>query len=94
MVFWSFLKHTHKMRSSSRWGRIKLIGAGVVLIGVGMALMRAAVQVVTHWTGQPMFSWGLVAAGLLCVVLAFIPISWIEKAAEIPRERAKHSRQD
>jgi hypothetical protein len=39
------------------------------------------VQVVTHWTGQPMFSLGLLAAGGLCILLAFIPTSWIGKAA-------------
>jgi hypothetical protein len=28
-----------------------------------------------------MFSWGLLAAGGLCILLAFIPTSWIGKAA-------------
>jgi hypothetical protein len=63
------------------YGRLKLVGAGAVLAFVGAARMARGVQVVTHWTGQPMFSWGLVGAGGLCIVLAFIPPSWIAKAA-------------
>ena len=55
-------------------GRLKLVGAGTVLALVGAARMARGVQVVTHWTGQPMFSWGLVGAGGLCIVLAFIPL--------------------
>ena len=38
------------------------------------------VQIVRTWTGQPMFSWGLIAAGIVCIVSAFIPNSWISKA--------------
>jgi Na+/melibiose symporter-like transporter len=81
--------HTHKTCASSPWGRFKLIGAGLVFAGVGVLLLRRGVQVVMHWTGQPMFSWGFVAAGVVCFVLAFIPTSWVAKAAEIPRERQK-----
>jgi hypothetical protein len=65
----------------SRYGRLKLIGAGVVLAVVGIVRTLRGVQVVTHWTGQPMFSWGLISAGGICIVLALVPISWITKAA-------------
>jgi len=63
------------------YGRLKLVGAGLLLGIVGAARMTRGVQVVTHWTGQPMFSWGLVGAGCLCILLAFIPPSWVAKAA-------------
>ena len=63
------------------YGRPKLVGAGLVLALVGFLRMAKGVQVVTHWTGQPMFSWGLLAAGGLCILLALIPSSWIAKAA-------------
>ena len=62
-------------------GRLKLVGAGLVLALVGFLRMAKGVQVVTHGTGQPMFSWGLLAAGALCILLALIPTSWIAKAA-------------
>jgi hypothetical protein len=63
------------------YGRLKLVGAGAVLALVGAARMARGIQVVTHWTGQPMFSWGLVGAGSLCIILAFIPATLISKAA-------------
>jgi hypothetical protein len=63
------------------YGRLKLIGAGLVLVLVGGARVANGVQVVTHWTGQPMFSWGLISAGALCILLACVPASWIAKVA-------------
>ena len=62
------------------YGRLKLVGAGLVL-ALWVPFGWQEVQVLRHWTGQPMFSWGLVGAGALCVLLAFIPPSWIAKAA-------------
>ena len=70
----------------SRYGRLKLIGAGLVLALVGIVRTLRGVQVVTHWTGQPMFSWGLISAGGICILLALVPLSWIAKAA------TKHSK--
>jgi len=46
--------------------------------------MLGGVQVVTHWTGQPMFSWGLVAAGIVSVLSALVPPSWIARATQLP----------
>jgi hypothetical protein len=69
------------------YGRIKLVGAGLVLALVGMARMASGVQVATHWTGQPIFSWGLIAAGSLCILLAFVPPSWIATATTRPKGR-------
>jgi hypothetical protein len=81
--------HCRMMRTMHRanpqtirpYGRLKLIGAGLVLALVGFLRMAKGVQIVTHGTGQPMFSWGLLAAGALCILLALIPTSWIAKAA-------------
>jgi hypothetical protein len=64
-----------------RDGRLKLVGAGLVLALLGMVRTLRGVQVVTHWTGQPVFSWGLISAGCICILLALVPISWITKAA-------------
>ena len=71
--------------------RLKLVGAGLVLAAVGAARMMSGVQVATHWTGQPMFSWGLVAGGGVCLLLAVVPNSWITKAAT-PRSKTTRSR--
>jgi hypothetical protein len=49
-----------KESANSRFGRLKAVG--IVLVGVGMLRMLGGIQVVTHWAGQPMFSWGLVAS--------------------------------
>lgn len=66
-----------------RWrsGRLKIFAAGLLFTGVGVARMIEDVQVVTHWTGQPLFSWGLIAAGGICFLFAAVPTSWINKAA-------------
>jgi hypothetical protein len=63
------------------YGRIKLIGAGLVLALVGTARAFRGVQVVIHSNLQPVFSWGLIAGGGLCILLALIPSLWIVKAA-------------
>ena len=84
------MKH-HEIPPTVRpYGRLKLVGAGLALAIVGSALLLRGVQVVTHWTGQPMFSWGLIAAGGLCVLLAVIPASWIAKAAATDSKAARH----
>ena len=72
------------------YGRLKLVGGGLALAIVGSTLLLRGVQVVTHWTGQPMFSWGLIAAGGLCVALAAIPASWIAKAGSTDSKIARH----
>jgi hypothetical protein len=72
------------------YGRLKLVSVGLALAVVGCALLLRGVQVVTHWTGQPMFSWGLIAAGGLCILLAVIPASWIANAATTHSKTARH----
>jgi hypothetical protein len=53
-------------------------------------MLLGGVQVVTHWTGQPMFSWGLIAGGGLCILLALIPAAWIAKAAATDSKAGRH----
>jgi hypothetical protein len=83
------MKHRHVPPTVRPHGRLKLVGAGVVLAAVGSARLLRGIQVETHWTGQPMFSWGLIAAGGLCLLLSLIPLSWIAKA---PTTRSKPNR--
>jgi hypothetical protein len=68
--------------------RLQLVACGLVLFLVGAAKISRGVQVSTHWTGQSLFSWGLIAGGSVCILLSLIPMSWITKASENPR--AKH----
>jgi mannose/fructose/N-acetylgalactosamine-specific phosphotransferase system component IIC len=80
--FLYFSMHKPEPKTSSPWARLKLVGAGILLGCMGIALMLRGVQVVRNWTGQPMFSWGFIAAGILCLLLAGIPVSWIAWAAQ------------
>ncbi len=73
-------------------GRLKLVGAGLALAGVGIGRMMSGIQVVRHSSGQPVFSWGLIAGGILCFLLALIPISWVAKAAGEPGAKRRRDR--
>jgi hypothetical protein len=65
--------HSEASKRNTRYGWLKAIGVGLILIAVGLLRLLGGVQVVTHWTGQPMFSWGLIAGGIVCILSAFIP---------------------
>jgi hypothetical protein len=81
-------KHDSSISMVRRFGRIKLVVAGLLFALVGTVRILNGIQIVTNWTGQPMFSWGLVAAGVVCILTALVPISWIAKAtAKSMRER-------
>ena len=83
---------SRKHPATFAYGRLKLIGAGFVLGLVGMVRLLGGIQVLKNWTGQPIFSWGLIAAGGLCILLAITPIAWIRKAADTHRLNAKDRR--
>ncbi len=57
-----------------KWkSRLKAVGIGAILVAVGYLRVKGGTQVVIHSTGQPMFSFGLIAAGLIVLVSAAIP---------------------
>jgi len=66
-----------------------LLAFGLAIGGLGLLRLLAGVQVETHWTGQPMFSYGLVAGGGLCAILSLIPTSWVTWAAQSTRLKPK-----
>jgi len=69
-----------KAHTGMNWkSRIKAIGIGAIIAAVGFLRMRGGTQVVIHWTGQPMFSFGLIAAGLVVIASATIPQRLIDK---------------
>jgi hypothetical protein len=47
--------------------------------------MAQGIQVVRHWTGQPMFSWGLLAGGAVVVAAALIPDQWVLRLVTLKR---------
>ena len=59
--------------------RLRGIVAGFVLVIVGCLRLNAGVQVVTHWTGQPMFSFGLIAGGLVLILASLLPDSLVSR---------------
>jgi hypothetical protein len=78
-LFWPLL-------TTMNWkSRVKAIGAGVILVAAGYLRIRGGIQVVTHWTGQPMFSFGLIAAGLVLIASAAIPERLISKLTNIKK---------
>jgi hypothetical protein len=58
-------------------------------VAVGYLRIMAGRQVVIHWTGQPMFSAGLIAAGFLLIVSAAIPERWMQKLTTVKRRQTK-----
>jgi hypothetical protein len=66
-----------------------VIAGGLLVAFVGYSLLKAGKDVVTHWTGQPLYSVGLIVAGILLVVLSMIPSSWVSKAAAIDRHSGR-----
>jgi hypothetical protein len=86
----STMKHHNVPPTVRPYGRLKLVGAGLVLTVAGSLKLLRSIQVVTHWTGQPMFSWGLIAGGGLCILLALIPASWIAKVATTHSKADSH----
>jgi len=58
-------------------------------VAVGSLRIIAGLQVVQHSNGQPVFPWGLIAGGIVCLALSAIPISWVSKAAELPQARSR-----
>jgi hypothetical protein len=82
----------NKDQSASRnvlRGRLKLIGAGCAIAGVGILRIIGGIQVVRHSNGQPMFSWGLIVGGLMCFLFAFVPMSWVARAADTSKAKSR-----
>jgi hypothetical protein len=72
--------HKHHDPPRRRFGRLKLAAAGLLLAGFGAIQLLHGVQVMRSVKGD-MFSWGFVAAGAICLLLAVVPMSWIIRAA-------------
>jgi hypothetical protein len=61
--------------------------AGIVVAGLGLLELKGGRIVLVHWTGQPLYSAGLVAMGVLLIVFAFLPNSWVARIARIRGQR-------
>lgn len=69
--------------------RLKTFIAGAALAGVGYWRLAHGVDVVRHYTGQPMFSYGLIAAGVLLILFAALPERLINRLVEVRRGSRK-----
>ena len=65
--------------------RLKLVALGMIILLVGLVRQLSGEVVLTHWTGQPQYSFGLIAAGGFMIVMAFIPSSWLSKLFVRPK---------
>jgi len=79
MNWWIIGNESRDGRSMNWKSRLKAIGIGAVIVSVGYLRIRGGTQVVIHWTGQPIFSLGLIAAGLFVIGSAAIPERLISK---------------
>jgi len=70
--------------------RVKAIGIGIVILAVGLLRIRGGTQVVIHWTGQPMFSFGLIAAGLVVIATSLMPERLLLKWTAITKSKRSH----
>ena len=52
---------------------------GLALVAVGVYRQMTGEVVVTHWTGQPMWSFGLIAAGIACIGISLLPNSVVRR---------------
>ena len=67
--------------------RLKAIAAGAILVGIGYLRIRGGTEVVTLWNGQPMFSFGLIAGGLVLIASAATPGRLIIKLTTLKKKR-------
>jgi hypothetical protein len=81
--------HEQKPAKVKLSGRIWVIGFGMALALLGMAMVKRGILVLLHWTHQPEFSWGLVAAGFFCIFAGVMPESWIVNATRVPPSKAR-----
>jgi hypothetical protein len=76
-----------KARGASTKGRLGVALGGLSFLSVGIIQLYRNVQVVVGRRGIPVFSWGMIAAGGVCILLSIVPVSWIAKAANLSLPR-------
>lgn len=69
-----------------------MVLGGLFFLSVGMIQLYRNVQVVVGRRGIPVYSWGMITAGGLCILLSMVPVSWTAKAANLPLpgEKRRH----
>jgi len=79
-------------KSIMNWkSRLQAIGIGSVFVAVGYLRIRGGTQVVIHWTGQPLFSFGLIAGGLVLILSAAIPGRLMSKLTAVKKRQVHKS---
>jgi hypothetical protein len=62
-------------------GRLYLLVGGVVVAFIGIALVRQNLLTVVNGFGQETWPAGAIGAGLLLVILAFLPESFVKRVS-------------
>lgn len=75
----------HAVHGTNWKARLKLVGAGAVCIAFGWLRIWAGVQVVSNAHRQPVFSYGLVALGIVLILFAAIPDKLIARAVAVKK---------
>jgi hypothetical protein len=53
---------------------------GGVLIFGGVFRIRRGFDYILNWWGEPVYSNGLIIAGVIVILLGWVPTAWMEKA--------------
>ena len=73
-------------------GRTTIAAMGLVFVLVGIARLRMGVQVISNSRGLPIWSSGIIGVGIVVILLALVPSSWIASSAAIKPPRSKTRR--
>ena len=73
----------HKARTVKRTGfgikqRLVLVAWGAVFLAVGLLRFSDGVLFIVNWQAMPIYSGAVMVTGAVLIVLAMIPVSWVE----------------
>jgi hypothetical protein len=58
--------------------RLTLVAMGAVCLALGLFRLSRGVLFVVNWHAMPMYSGAVIAMGSALILLAMIPLSWLE----------------
>ena len=81
--------HPRPARTVSVASRLFVTLMGIVLIVGGVFRIQRGFDYVLNWWGEPVYSYGLIIAGVIVVPLAWVPTRWSDKAFEWAAKRSR-----
>jgi len=61
--------------------RLGLVAWGAVFLALGVLRFSDGVLFIVNWQAMPIYSGAVIATGAVLIVLAMIPLSWLEIVA-------------